>query len=49
VYLVRLAGDNRPHNAGRVELYYNDIWGSVCDNGFNDTDAQVACFSLGFM
>ena len=49
VYSVRLAGDNRPHNAGRLELYYNNRWGTVCDSGFDNTDAQVACYSLGFL
>jgi len=45
---VRLAGNNRPSNAGRLEIYYNDVWGTACDDGFVDKDAQVACYMLGF-
>ena len=45
---VRLAGYNRPPNVGRLEIYYNDTWGTVCDNGFDDRDAQVACYMLGY-
>jgi len=45
---VRLAGHGRPRNAGRLEVYYNDTWGTVCHNGFGTTDAQVACYMLGF-
>jgi len=45
---VRLAGDNRPPNAGRLEVYYNNTWGSVCRRGFDSKDAQVACYMLGF-
>jgi len=45
---VRLAGENRLPNAGRLEIYYNNTWGTVCYRGFHDTNAQVACYMLGF-
>jgi len=47
---VRLASSsvNRPHNAGRLEVYYNGRWGRVCRNGFDNNDAKVACYMLGF-
>jgi len=50
VYLVRvrLAGVNRPSNAGRLEVYYNETWGTVCSAVFHFTVAHVACRMLGY-
>jgi len=44
---VRLAGGPSIHE-GRLEILYNGVWGTVCDNYFNDTAAQVVCYMLGF-
>ena len=33
---------------GRLEICNNQAWGTVCDNFWDNIDAGVACFQLGY-
>ena len=36
------------YSFGRLEVYTGGRWGTVCNNGFTITAANVACYQLGF-
>ncbi|KAK7444250.1 hypothetical protein BaRGS_00040422, partial [Batillaria attramentaria] len=43
---VRLRGGDRPTN-GRVEIFHNNTWGTICDDGWGTQEARVVCRQLG--
>ena len=45
--MIRLQGGDFV-NAGRVEVYCNGWWGTICDNGFGSDDAETICKQLGY-
>ena len=48
IRLVSETGRTSSLTGGRLEVFLNGQWGTVCDDGFGTSDATVACRQLGF-
>ena len=44
---LRLVSNNS--SSGRLEIFLNNAWGTVCIDGFDMYEADLACSQLGYL
>ena len=44
---LRLVGGQTPYE-GRVEVYHNGVWGTICDDSWTAKDTTFVCQAFGF-
>jgi hypothetical protein len=40
--------DGLSYDQGRLEVFYNSVWGTVCDDGIDDNAIEMFCSSMGY-
>jgi len=45
---VGAKGSPSTEKVGRVEIYQDEKWGAVCNSGWNNVAAKIACKTMGY-
>ena len=48
IRLVNSYTSSYGRSEGRVEVCYNNEWGTICDYDWGTYDVQTACYELGY-